>query len=115
MTSSYEPMLVLADRQIAQDEFVSNHVALEVITPGKEIEFFDLLTRAIPLRTELFGIRAVVCSIRYAIDEVVPLLISGSLQRGCQLSPAGGAIFPQVNQRVSDPLGPLASSFLGDW
>jgi hypothetical protein len=30
-----------------QDEFVSNHVAIEVITPGKEIEFFDLLTRAI--------------------------------------------------------------------
>ena len=47
MTSSYEPMMALADSQIAQDEFVSNHVALEVMTPGKEIEFFDLLTRAI--------------------------------------------------------------------
>jgi len=47
MTSSYEPMMALADSQITPDEFVSNHVALEVITPGKEIEFFDLLTRAI--------------------------------------------------------------------
>ncbi len=47
MTTSYEPMMALADGDIAQDEFVSNHVALEVITPGKENEFFDLLTRAI--------------------------------------------------------------------
>lgn len=47
MTTSYEPMMALADGDMAQDEFVSNHVALEVITPGKEIEFFDLLTRAI--------------------------------------------------------------------
>ena len=36
-------------------------------------------------------------------------------QRVAGSSPAGGAIFPQVNQRVSDPLGPLARSFLGDW
>ncbi|NQU56634.1 MAG: helix-turn-helix transcriptional regulator [Rhodospirillales bacterium] len=47
MTTSYEPMMALADGDIAQEEFVSNHVALEVITPGKENEFFDLLTRAI--------------------------------------------------------------------
>ncbi len=47
MTTSYEPMMALADGDIARDEFVSNHVALEVITPGKENEFFDLLTRAI--------------------------------------------------------------------
>ncbi len=47
MTTSYEPMMALADGDIAQDEFISNHVALEVITPGKETEFFDLLTRAI--------------------------------------------------------------------
>jgi DNA-binding HxlR family transcriptional regulator len=47
MTSSYEPMMALADSQITPDEFVSNHVMLEVITPGKEIEFSDLLTRAI--------------------------------------------------------------------
>ena len=47
MTTSYEPMMALADGEIARDEFVSNHVALEVITPGKENEFFDLLTRAI--------------------------------------------------------------------
>jgi DNA-binding HxlR family transcriptional regulator len=47
MTSSYEPMMALADSQITPDEFVSNHVELEVITPSKELEFFDLLTRAI--------------------------------------------------------------------
>ncbi len=47
MTTSYEPMMALADGDLARDEFVSNHVALEVITPGKENELFDLLTRAI--------------------------------------------------------------------
>jgi len=47
MTTSYEPMMALADGDITQDEFILNHVALEVITPGKENEFFDLLTRAI--------------------------------------------------------------------
>jgi DNA-binding HxlR family transcriptional regulator len=47
MTTSYEPMMARADGDMEQDEFVSNHVALEVITPGKEIEFFDLLTHAI--------------------------------------------------------------------
>jgi len=47
MTTSYEPMMALADGEIEQHEFVSNHVALEVFNPGKEIEFFDLLTRAI--------------------------------------------------------------------
>jgi hypothetical protein len=46
MTTSYEPMMALADGDIARDEFVANHVALEVVTPGKEAEFFDLLTRA---------------------------------------------------------------------
>ncbi len=47
MTTSYEPMMALADGEMTQDEFVSNHVALEVITPGKENEFFDLLIHAI--------------------------------------------------------------------
>jgi len=47
MTTSYEPMMALADGHITRDEFVSNHVALEVMTPGKENEFFDLLTRGI--------------------------------------------------------------------
>lgn len=47
MTTSYEPMMALADGEITRDVFVSNHVALEVITPGKENEFFDLLTSAI--------------------------------------------------------------------
>lgn len=46
MTTSYEPMMAFADGEIEQSEFVSNHVALEVFTPGKEAEFFDLLTRA---------------------------------------------------------------------
>ncbi|NKW72081.1 hypothetical protein HGD85_03750 [Rhodobacteraceae bacterium R_SAG10] len=47
MTTSYEPIMALADRDMAQSEFLSNHVTLDVITPGKEIEFFDLLSRAI--------------------------------------------------------------------
>ena len=47
MTTSYEPMMALADGDIEQSQFVSDHVALEVLTPGKEAEFFDLLTRAI--------------------------------------------------------------------
>ena len=47
MTTSYEPMMALADGEIEQSQFVSNHVALKVFTPGKEAEFFDLLTRAI--------------------------------------------------------------------
>lgn len=47
MTTSYEPMMALADGEIEQNEFIANHVALEVITPGKEKEFFDLLSRAI--------------------------------------------------------------------
>jgi DNA-binding HxlR family transcriptional regulator len=46
MTTSYEAIMALADGDIARDEFVANHVALEVATPGKQIEFFDLLTRA---------------------------------------------------------------------
>jgi DNA-binding HxlR family transcriptional regulator len=47
MTTSYEPMMALADGKIEQSDFVSNHVDLEVHTPGKQAEFFDLLTRAI--------------------------------------------------------------------
>ena len=47
MTTTYEPMMALADGDITRDEFVSNHVALEVVTPSKENENFDLLTRAI--------------------------------------------------------------------
>lgn len=47
MTTSYVPMMALADGEIDQSQFVSNHVALEVLTPGKEADFFDLLTRAI--------------------------------------------------------------------
>ena len=37
----------LADGEIEQSDFVSNHVDLEVHTPGKQAEIFDLLTRAI--------------------------------------------------------------------
>ncbi|MFQ5622956.1 MAG: winged helix-turn-helix transcriptional regulator, partial [Paracoccaceae bacterium] len=35
MTTSYEPMMALADGNMSRDEFMSNHVALEVMTPGK--------------------------------------------------------------------------------
>ena len=47
MTTSYEPMMALADGQIEQRQFLSDHVKLEIATPGKETEFFDLLSRAI--------------------------------------------------------------------
>ncbi len=47
MTTSHEPIIALADGNMAQSEFVSNHVTLDVITLGKENEFFDLLSRAI--------------------------------------------------------------------
>jgi len=47
MTTSYEPMMAVADGAITPNEFTSNHVTLDVITPGKETEFFDLLARAI--------------------------------------------------------------------
>ncbi len=46
MTTSYEPIMALADGDIEMEVFVSNHVALKVMTPGKEKEFFDLLMRA---------------------------------------------------------------------
>lgn len=47
MTTSFEPIMALADGDMALEEFIANHVALEVMTPGKEKEFFDLLTRAV--------------------------------------------------------------------
>lgn len=47
MSTSYEPMMALADGEIEQSDFVSNHVDLEVHTPGKQAEFIDLLSRAI--------------------------------------------------------------------
>ena len=47
MTTSYEPIMALADGDMAQSEFLSRHVTLDVITPGKEKELFDLLSRAI--------------------------------------------------------------------
>jgi DNA-binding HxlR family transcriptional regulator len=46
MTTSYEAIMALADGDMARDQFVANHVGIEVLTPGKEIEFFDLLARA---------------------------------------------------------------------
>ncbi|MBL4873357.1 MAG: helix-turn-helix transcriptional regulator [Rhodobacteraceae bacterium] len=46
MTTSYEAIMALADGDMTRGEFVSKHVALEVLTPGKEKEFFDLLARA---------------------------------------------------------------------
>jgi DNA-binding HxlR family transcriptional regulator len=47
MTTAYEPIMALADGDLLQAEFLANHVTLEVKTPGKEKEFFDLLSRAI--------------------------------------------------------------------
>ncbi len=46
MTTSYEPMMALADGDIVLGQFVSNDIELEVITQGNESGFFDLLTRA---------------------------------------------------------------------
>ena len=59
-----------------------------------------------PPRIGLVGVRVVARSIRGAIVEVVPLLISAptlarfGLQRGCQLSPADGAIQIDLYQLV---------------
>lgn len=47
MTTSFAPIMALADGDMVRDEFIANHVELEVMTPGKQIEFFDLLARAI--------------------------------------------------------------------
>ncbi len=47
MTTSYEPIMALADGEIEQSRFVSDHVALQVLTPGKQVAFLDLLTRSI--------------------------------------------------------------------
>ncbi len=47
MTTSYEPMMAFADGEIEQSQFFSDHVRLDVLTSGKEVEFFDLLARSI--------------------------------------------------------------------
>ncbi len=47
MTTSYEPMMALADGEIKQSQFLSDHVKLEILTPGKQAEFFDLLSSGI--------------------------------------------------------------------
>ena len=47
MTTNYEAIMALADGAMQQRDFISNHVTLDVMTPGKEKEFFDLLSRAI--------------------------------------------------------------------
>lgn len=46
MATSYEAMMALADGYMEQDRFLADHVTLDVLTPGKEAEFFDLLSRA---------------------------------------------------------------------
>ncbi|MEO1919541.1 MAG: hypothetical protein ABGW81_07535 [Paracoccaceae bacterium] len=46
MTTSYEAIMALADGDMPRDEFLSKHVALDVMTSGKGKEFFDLLARA---------------------------------------------------------------------
>ena len=47
MTTTYRHIMALADGGMTQDEFISNYVALDVMTPGKELEFFGLLSSAI--------------------------------------------------------------------
>ena len=47
MRTSYEPMMALADGEMEQSKFLSDHVDLEVLTPAKQAEFFDLLSRGI--------------------------------------------------------------------
>ncbi len=47
MSTTYDAIMALADGDMAQEEFISNHVTLEIIAPGKEEEFFDLLSGAI--------------------------------------------------------------------
>jgi len=46
MTTSYESIMALADGDLKQKEFIADRMTLKVITPGKEKEFFDLLSRA---------------------------------------------------------------------
>ena len=46
MTTSYEPLMALADGEMDEDTFLSKHVDVDVRTPGKQAEFFDLLARA---------------------------------------------------------------------
>ncbi len=46
MATSYDAIMALADGDMQREEFVSGHVALKVMTPGKQKEFFDLLARA---------------------------------------------------------------------
>ena len=47
MTTSYGAIMSMADGDLAQSEFVSDHVTLAINTRGKEKEFFDLLSRAV--------------------------------------------------------------------
>jgi len=47
MTTSYEPLMAMADGEIEQSQFFEDHVKLDVKTLGKETEFFDLLSRSI--------------------------------------------------------------------
>ncbi len=47
MTTSYDPMIAVADGAMDPQQFLSNHVDMQVMTPGKEEEFLDLFSRAI--------------------------------------------------------------------
>jgi DNA-binding HxlR family transcriptional regulator len=47
LTTTYDAIMALADKVMSREEFVSKHAELEVLTPGKQIEFFDLLARAV--------------------------------------------------------------------
>ena len=72
MTTSYEPIMALADGNMAQSEFVSNHVTVDVITLAKENEFFDLLSRAIRRLTK-HGVIAAVALRRRTRSSIIGL------------------------------------------
>lgn len=64
-------------------------------------------------------VRHIPCSVGIPFERgVKKLRVQVALtvsQRVAGSSPAGGAIISHENQRVSEPLGPLARSSLGDW
>ncbi len=46
MTTSYEPMLAVAEGEIALEQFVGEHVQLDVRTEGKDAELMSMLASA---------------------------------------------------------------------
>ena len=46
MTTSYEPMLAASEGEMPLEQFVADHVTLDVHTPGKDLELLRLLGEA---------------------------------------------------------------------